>query len=285
MEAPAVEIRNLTLEELKEAISWAAIEGWNPGIEDASAFYAADPGGFFGAFEGGKLLGAISAVLYGREFSFVGLFIVRPELRGGSLGPLLGKAALARLQGVNAGVDGVERKVKNYEGYGFKFAHSNIRFECISGFVPKAKRERARPLSSIPFSKLLDYDSRHFPARREAFLMAWTSAPGHSGHAILDRFGEIEGYAVMRPCVKGFKIGPLFASGREVAESLLSSLLQSLPEDTLFYLDVPATNEDAIAMASDWGMKQVFRTARMYNLFRPELPEREIFGISSFELG
>ena len=126
------QIRKLEFEELRSVVNWAAEEGWNPGLSDAEIFFNTDPDGFFGAFLDGRLSGAISAVRYGHEFAFVGLFIVRPELRGGLLGPALGKKALERLKDVNIGVDGVERKIKNYESYGFKMAHYNIRHQGLS---------------------------------------------------------------------------------------------------------------------------------------------------------
>ena len=37
------EIRTMTGAELDFAIDLAAAEGWNPGLHDADAFYAADP--------------------------------------------------------------------------------------------------------------------------------------------------------------------------------------------------------------------------------------------------
>lgn len=43
-------IRHATRKELDIAISWAAKEGWNPGLFDADAFYATDPKGFFMGF-------------------------------------------------------------------------------------------------------------------------------------------------------------------------------------------------------------------------------------------
>ena len=41
-----LELRPMTRAELDLAIEWAAGEGWNPGLADADAFYAADPNGF-----------------------------------------------------------------------------------------------------------------------------------------------------------------------------------------------------------------------------------------------
>ena len=58
-------IRTLSLQELTALVDWAAAEGWNPGLEDASMFQTADPEGFIGAFVGTEMVAAISAVAYG----------------------------------------------------------------------------------------------------------------------------------------------------------------------------------------------------------------------------
>ncbi|MYV67590.1 GNAT family N-acetyltransferase, partial [Streptomyces sp. SID2131] len=44
--------------------SWAAEEGWNPGLSDVTAFFAQDPGGFFLGRIGGEPVSAVSVVGY-----------------------------------------------------------------------------------------------------------------------------------------------------------------------------------------------------------------------------
>src|SRR6476469_513603 len=100
-------IRTLSLGELTDLIDWAADEGWNPGLEDAAMFQAADPEGFIGAFVGNEMVAAISAVAYGSAFGFIGLYICRPDRRGKGYGKAVWNAGMKRLAGRTVGLDGV----------------------------------------------------------------------------------------------------------------------------------------------------------------------------------
>lgn len=282
MDDVRMNLRPLTFDEFQTCVKWAAGEGWNPGLRDAGCFFRCDPEGFIGGFVDGCLAGSISAVKYEGGFGFIGFFMVRPEYRSHLLGLRLGKAALERLDNFNVGVDGVERKIHNYQTHGFKLSCHNARYEGIAD--GKGGGGSAVPLSEIPFDKLLDFDALHFPARRERFLKEWISAEGHAGVAVEDG-GGIAGYGLVRPCLKGFKIGPLFAKSAEVAGDLMRGLLAGLPAGSPFYLDVPKKNQEAVALAEGRGMKEVFRTARMYNRKDPMLPIDRIFGVTTFELG
>lgn len=48
-------IRRMTRDELDTLIEWAAREGWNPGLDDAEAFWNADPDGFVAAELNGEM--------------------------------------------------------------------------------------------------------------------------------------------------------------------------------------------------------------------------------------
>jgi hypothetical protein len=126
-------------------------------------------------------------------------------------------------------------------------------------------------------------DATVFPAPRPAFLRAWTGAAGHVGCAVV-RDGRPAGWGVIRPCRKGFKIGPLVADDRTTAEAVLSALLARVGGGEIF-LDVPGVNRAAIALAQDFGLAPVFETARMYTGAIPPLRLERVFGVTSFELG
>ena len=42
-----ISFKHMTLSDLNMVLDWAGEEGWNPGLEDAEAFLASDPDGFF----------------------------------------------------------------------------------------------------------------------------------------------------------------------------------------------------------------------------------------------
>jgi len=65
-------IRPMQREELDLALAWAAAEGWNPGLDDAVPFYAADPQGFLIGLLDNEPVAMISAVTYGTGFAFMG---------------------------------------------------------------------------------------------------------------------------------------------------------------------------------------------------------------------
>ena len=138
-------------------------------------------------------------------------------------------------------------------------------------------------LTSVPFAELSRYDAAHFPAPREPFLKAWITQPGSRAlGAVQD--GALRGYGVIRPCRQGFKVGPLFAADGDTAEALYRGLGDIAPGEPI-YLDVPEDNPQAMALAERHGMREVFGCARMYYGPPPVLPQGEIFGVTTFELG
>ena len=279
-------IRRMTRDELDVLVEWAAREGWNPGLNDAEAFWATDPEGFVAAEIGGELIGGGSIVAYEKKYGFIGLFIVRPEYRGHGLGDHLwhelNRRLLARLDADAAiGLDGVFNMQEYYARRGFRFVCRDLRFEGWGSDLPQP--EGIIKATAVPFERIDAYDRRHFPASRSKFLQVWIHQLG--GHAVAAVNGdEIRGYAVMRRCRTGYKIGPLFAANSGVAESLLVSLGSRVPGERLF-LDVPEINRDALELVARHRMSEVFGCARMVLGPIPKLPDTEIFGVTTFELG
>ena len=77
---------------------WARIEGWNPGLDDAPPFWAADPLGYFLAEVDGQPAAAISVVNHDDSFAFLGLYLCRPAFRGRGIAKRLMIDAMSHLR-------------------------------------------------------------------------------------------------------------------------------------------------------------------------------------------
>jgi len=273
-------VRQMARSEVSLAIDWAAAEGWNPGLDDAECFFAADPNGFFLGELDGEPIGCCSAVAYDDAFAFFGLYIVKPGFRGQGFGSELARAAFHYIGARNAGLDGVVAMQDKYARLGFRFAHRNVRYH---GVCEGERRRGIVDLALVPFHVLSAYDRLHFPAPRTAFLKRWIDRPGGAALGFVEA-GRLCGYAVLRPCRSGFKIGPLFADSEPIADALFLALATRSAGQPIV-LDTPQSNPRAIALAERYGMEPVFETARMYRQGAPAVPLENVFGITTFELG
>lgn len=284
-------LRNMTRPELDELVEWAALEGWNPGLYDANAFWATDPEAFIAAELRGELIGGGAITAYGDSFGFMGFFIVRPEHRGRGYGNALWLARRDRLKsrlrpGVTIGLDGVFDMEPYYARGGFVRSHRDIRY---SGVIKPLSLQNQTdgieilPIDRVAFDDLQDYDRRCFPAHREKFLREWRMLPASMGVAAR-RDGHLCGFGVTRRCRDGYRIGPLFADDQAIARSLLSEL-SVFANHELIYLDVPENNPEALSLVQALEMREVFGCARMYLGPFPILDHRRVFSVTTLELG
>lgn len=274
-------VRAMKYDDLEWALDAAAREGWNPGLNDADAFYAADPKGFFVGILNGRRICSLSAVRYGQHFGFMGLYIVDAEFRHQGYGWRIWQEGTKYLQGRCIGLDGVVEQQENYKKSGFQLSHRNIRFE---GVAPTSPPVSVLPrITSAEVKKIMKADLKDFGAERDTLLQVWLSSPHHFG-VYISNGSHISGYAVARQCRSGFKIGPLFAGTYAEAELLLMNLLTLIPGEK-FYLDAPEVNKNACRLAETLDMRVVFETARMYTGQPPSIDMQRVFGVTTFELG
>ncbi|NWL76975.1 GNAT family N-acetyltransferase [Pseudomonas taiwanensis] len=282
-------IRNMLRPELDELVGWAAREGWNPGLHDAELFWANDPEAYIAADLDGVLIGGGAITSYAGEFGFMGFFIIRPEFRGRGLGDILWHARRDRLltrlnPGAAIGMDGVFAMQDYYAKGGFVFSHRNLRFQTQVAEPPEwAPDEEILPLADFLLDEVQAYDRLCFPAPRARFLQDWISQPEALALGCR-RNGRLAGFGVIRRCLAGCKIGPLFAEDTSAAEALFAQLSEFAIDGPLF-LDAPENNPDAMALVQRHGMEEVFGCARMYLGPLPAVTQHRVFGVTTFELG
>ena len=275
-------IRTADLQGVSQALAWAAQEGWNPGIHDAEVLFKADPGGFLLGYLDDQPIASISAVRWGADFGFIGLYIVKPEFRGQGYGIQIWRQAMENLEGRCVGLDGVIAQQGNYSKSGFKFAYRSPRF---AGPCERFMGDLGQTSSTAPsWEDIEEFDNACSPAARPAYMQAWLECP-KALHAQL-RGETLRGWAMARACQEGHKIGPVLAENPEVARQLLAQLARQIaPQETL-YIDVPQPNSAAMAICEGLNLESKFECARMYTAPCPHQPDlTRLFAVTSFELG
>lgn len=290
----------MTRAELDIAVEWAAAEGWNPGKSDAESFWQADPDGYFVLELDGEMIGSGSAVSYDGQYGFMGFYIVKPEYRSKGMGGKLSHVMLDTIRqrlvpGTAIGIDGVFAMQAAYGRLGFVFSHRNLRMEGIAdkldfdgeGLGPLCEAGgavlTACEQAEGALAELIEADKQWFGCSRPRFLAKWVD-PAVSRTIVYRKDGKIAGYGTIRQCVKGYKIGPLFAPDAAVAENLYRALTAPLAGEVI-YLDVPEVNAAAMELANRHGLKESFGCARMYIGAPPAVNVSQVFGITTFELG
>lgn len=249
----------------------------------------------------------ISAVRYGDNYGFIGLYICAEEFRGNGHGTALFRHALRHLEGRVVGLDAVEAQQTNYAKHGFVLAHQTIRFAGdlavdVSSSIAAPPTPPAaaagegndggiQAVTPDNIGLVLTYDEKQFPAPRKEFTRAWLTTPGHIARVAIED-GVVRGYGVLRPCVDGAKVAPLFAASVEVAELLAKALVAAAaavasraPASVKIFVDVPEPNNEGVRMAERMGLSKISATGRMYLGPAPKLPLDQTFGFTSLELG
>ena len=282
-------LRRLSRQELDVLIGWAAEEGWNPGRDDAEAFWATDPAGFWGIEVDGVLVGGASAVSHGDRLGVMGLTIARPELRGQGID----RTALATLvdglserlsPGAGIVLDAVPALVGSAEEVGFRATHRTVRMSGVGQVLARgASSAQLRNLAAVPAAEVVAYHPAHVGAERPEFLRHWIRPAGGLGLAAVDG-GKVVGMGVVRRCVFGFLVGPLFAGRPVIADGILRALSAHAAGSPL-HLDVPMVNTNAVALAGSHGLSESSARVRMVRGVVPDVSLAEVFGASTSEIG
>lgn len=271
-----VALRTARRDEIDTMLDLAAEEGWNPGLDDAAAFHAADPEGFFVAEHRSGIVAAISVVNHSADMAFLGLYICAIAFRGRGIGRALWDHAIAHSGSRCVGLDGVAAQEFNYAKSGFVRAGASRRFagSISAARTPEIREARPRDAQSLA---VLDRAASGFD--RPDFLGVWTSAT-QTRRTVLSKDGR--GYATIRRCREGCKIGPVVAPDCDAALRLARAATAVLPSE-LIYIDLSSESRFEACLC-ELGFEETFATARMYRGAPPSGNGCQV-AIASMELG
>lgn len=276
-------IRTATLADVTKMLDWAAQEGWNPGLDDAEAFFAADPGGFFVTERGGQLVACLSVVNHSDSFAFLGLYICHPEWRGQGLGYALWQHGLAHAGGRTVGLDGVAAQQENYARSGFVAVGATHRMAGAVADLPQSAEAVILPLEAAQIPEAEALDQQAFGIARPGFLRAWLRDSATRRSFVQVAEGRLTGLVTARLCQSGCKVGPVIAADAEQAQGLAAHAARALGASEVI-LDVPDSQPALLAGLQERGFASDFATARMY---RGPAPKGDATGqaVATLELG
>jgi GNAT superfamily N-acetyltransferase len=276
------EFRTATRDELETILEWAAEEGWNPGVEDAAAFWRADPEGFFVATVGGDLAASISVVNHTEDFAFLGLYIARPEFRGQGIGYGLWQHALKNAGARVVGLDGVPDQQANYAASGFELFSATTRF---TGDVAAAESGQVRLAAPGDAAALVDLEAAASDVRKPVYLGAWFASAESRQTWVMRGAEGVAGFCTARRCLEGVKIGPLWAEREGDAKALITHVAAQMGGPVT--LDVPDTSASLKGLCQALGLTPGFATARMYRGTPVPVGKASegYFAVSTLELG
>lgn len=254
-----IRYRPMLRPELDMVLDWAAEEGWNPGLDDAAAFWAADPDGFFVACDDGEPVAAISVVVHTARFAFLGLYLCRNSHRGRGIGLALWRHALAHAGDRIVGLDGVPEQQANYEVSGFRPTSETVRHV---GQIAGHRSAGLREAQAADIPALVALEARASGWSKPAYLSAWFANTPTRTTFVQDRNGAPSSAVTLRRCRSGFKIGPLLAP--DVESGLALTRAAASVADGDLSIDVPEGAADFGAALRAEGFSAAFRTARMY---------------------
>jgi GNAT superfamily N-acetyltransferase len=268
-------IRVMQPVDLELVLGWAADEGWNPGLDDAAAFLAADPGGFFVAERDGRPAAAISVVNHDPQVAFLGLYLCHPDWRGQGIGYALWTHARAR----TIGLDGVAAQQANYAKSGFQPHGATLRLQ--GQLHPAAPTLREARHSDVVALVALDRVANGYD--RAAFLTAWVAPTPSRKTVVTDAAQGISGWATVRLCRDGCKIGPVVAPDANAAMTLIQAAAALMGERQVT-VDIPQSNTALLGRLLSLEFAETFRTARMYRGVAPSAAST-LQAIGTMELG
>lgn len=255
-------IRTATAADLRDMLNWAAAEGWNPGLDDAAPFLAADPQGFFVSTQQGAPVACISVVNHSAAFAFLGFYICHPDWRGRGLGLALWRHALRHAGDRTVGLDGVVAQQQNYAASGFVPAGATRRLEGRRAGLDSCPKGIA-PMVAADVAALHALDTAAFGVVRPAFLDAWLTRSETRRTVVLHGQDGPAGFATARLCRHGAKIGPVVAADADRAQALIAAAADTLGADRAV-VDVPDMQPDLQTALRAGGFAETFATARMY---------------------
>ena len=221
------EVRLLGERDLQTAVRLKELAGWNQTEEDWRRLLRLEAKGCFCTTVDHRLVGTTTTTTYRNDLAWIGMVLVDPGYRRMGIATRLMNAALRYLH--DAGVATVKLDATPdgrpvYERLGFRFESLIERWTGLAG----RRASGSQPMNDSAVSEALDLDRRAFVADRSRLIEILIQDDHVPPLVARSRDGEFMGYALARQGTAAAYVGPLVASGSDIASSLLDGMCSQL---------------------------------------------------------
>ncbi|NMO19951.1 GNAT family N-acetyltransferase [Pyxidicoccus fallax] len=277
-------MRALTLDDVSRCLELAAGRDWAPEALKWRLLLSTGQG-FALEAPGGDLAGAVVATPYGGKAAAIGMMLVAAAHEGQGLGRRLMAHALAHVGPVPTLLYATPQGRPLYERLGFVevdtlHKHLGRVRDLAPAAVPRGLEVRAMTAADLDAVAALDDEA--FGAPRPALLRSLWEVSVRACVAV--REGRLAGYGLAWPNLDTVMIGPLVASGDEVARALVGELVRG--QEGLLRLDLPSRFTAMSAWATSLGLER-HPPAPMMMLHSDRAPGRRehLYAVAMHALG
>ncbi|XP_077978968.1 holothin acyltransferase-like [Glandiceps talaboti] len=266
-------------------------EGWGNSADYVETLRQVNSDGFFLAFKGSELVGTAYAFNHTDDLTFFGLFITKQGHRKQGIQRRLFEQLFNHAGDRNIGLNsaGEYRRDVNVK-IGFK--HIDFETKSMIGQVDHSllptintpSGVKITQLDEVPFNDITEYDKGINQFNRAEFLKIWLQGKNVYSFVALEegmgKNGLVVGYVSARLLEEEFAISPLYADNVAIADSLLHTVLLSLPNSYTVRLVVPTGNKISLDLARKHHIDKVlFTCTRQFSKKIIEVPQHKVFSL------
>ena len=218
-------LRPMVAADIAAVHALSKVEQWPHRAVDLSAMLALGSGVV--AEMGGEIVASTMWWLCGDDAATLGMVIVARTHRGAGLGRIIMEAALDRIGDRSVVLNATEDGVPLYRKLGFTGVSEVLQHQGASfsaPLIPLDTGERIRPIGASDGDRVAALVEAATGLSRPA-MMARLLDMGHG--IVLDRDGELIGFALFRRFGRGYVIGPVVAPDLSRAQALIAQWLGS----------------------------------------------------------